>query len=75
MQEETGVCVSEQDLRSLVTVSHEYVDRKVRIHFFAIELRSEQMPARGEWVAADQLNQRRVPEANRVAIDLVLQDL
>jgi len=73
LEEETGVRVPEVRLQPLVTVSHDYQDRKVRIHFFSTDLRMEEMPPNGEWVTAEALNQRRVPEANRAAIELVLQ--
>jgi 8-oxo-dGTP diphosphatase len=73
LEEETGVCIPENSLWPLVTVSHDYEDRKVRIHFFATELRREQMPPNGKWVTPEELGRCRVPEANRAAIDLVVQ--
>ena len=72
MAEETGVQVPESCLEPVVTVDHDYVDRKVRIHFFKVELEMELKPGQGEWLTLEELKGRSIPAANRAAIECIL---
>lgn len=54
-----------------LTQEYTYPDRRVRIHFFLVELDSEQFLGNGTWVGMDQLHKYRFPPAN----DLVLEKI
>jgi mutator protein MutT len=73
MAEETGVQVPESCLEPVVTVDHDYVDRKVRIHFFKMELEIELKPGQGEWLSLGELKLRPIPAANWAAIERILE--
>lgn len=65
LAEEVHWEVNSDLLRPLAVLSHRYAERTVRLHFFVCRLDRRPTLPSGRWVRADQLNELKIPEANR----------
>ena len=54
-----------------LTQEYTYPDRRVRIHFFLVELEFEQSLGNGAWVGINQLHKYRFPPANNLVLEKI----
>jgi 8-oxo-dGTP diphosphatase len=72
IQEELGCEVRVGD--ELLSVSHEYVERTVELHFFSCELQGEPRPLLGQdikWVPRGELRSLQFPAADAELIEML----
>ncbi len=68
--EEAGVAIEAEHLTPHGVVDHSYPDRRLRLHFFRVEIPSpDLLPPEGRWVDPSELRTWRYPAANRQVIE------
>lgn len=70
LREETGLAIEPARFRWLRRLNHSYPDRRVRLHWFLVELDSTaDLSARGRWIELQELLRLPIPEANRTILE------
>lgn len=73
LAEETGLQAPAARLEKLIALHYRYSDRKVRIHFFRLNLVQQEEPREeGCWVAPSELLGWPIPAANRPVIESLI---